>query len=136
MSETKSYLGTGWDFPPRFNQKRGVTYMTSDIDDIEKSLQIIVTTRRGERIMRPNFGCDLSDKVFENLNSTQINSIKKRIEEAILLYEPRIKVQKIGLDVQNILEGKLLIKVDYIVRATNNRRNIVFPYYLTEATDI
>ena len=136
MSESKSYLGTGWDFPPKFNHKRGEVYMTSDIEDIEKSLHIIVTTKQGERIMRPSFGCDLSDKVFENLNSTQINSIKRRIEEAILLYEPRIKVQKIGLDIQNILEGKLLIKVDYVVRATNNRRNIVFPYYLTEATDI
>lgn len=136
MSESKPYLGIGWDFPPRFNTKRGEAFMTTDIEDIEKSLQIIVTTRPGERIMRPSFGCDISDKVFENLNSTQIHSIKTTIEEAILLYESRIIVQKIGLDIQNLLDGKLLIKVDYIVRTTNNRRNIVFPYYITEATDI
>lgn len=130
------YLGKGWDFPPTFLEKKGEIKMISDVEDIEKSLQIIVTTRRGERIMRPKFGCDLTDKIFENLNATQINIMKNRVEEAIILYEPRIDVIKIALDTQNILEGKFLIKVEYIIRATNTRRNIVFPYYLTEATDI
>lgn len=131
-----TYLGKGWDFPPKFLEKKGEVKLISDIEDIEKSLQTIVTTRRGERVMRPLFGCDLTDKIFENLNATQINIMKNRVEEAIILFEPRIDVIKIALDTQNILEGKFLIKVEYIIRATNTRRNIVFPYYLTEATDI
>jgi phage baseplate assembly protein W len=135
-SSTATYLGKGWDFPPSFLKKRGEVKIISDIEDIEKSLQTIITTRRGERVMRPLFGCDLTDKIFENLNATQINIMKNRVEEAIILFEPRIDVIKIGLDTQDILEGKFLIKVEFIIRATNTRRNIVFPYYLTEATDI
>ncbi|WP_298420542.1 GPW/gp25 family protein [uncultured Kordia sp.] len=135
-ASSATYLGKGWDFPPTFLERKGEVKLISDVEDIDKSLQTIVTTRRGERVMRPLFGCDLTDKIFENLNATQINIMKNRVEEAIILFEPRIDVIKIALDTQNILEGKFLIKVEYIIRATNTRRNIVFPYYLTEATDI
>ena len=135
-SSIATYLGKGWDFPPIFHEKRGEVKIISDIEDIEKSLQIIITTKRGERLMRPKFGCDLADQLFENLNATQTTIMKTRIREAIVLYEPRIEVIKIALDTQNFLEGKFLIKIEYMVRATNTRRNIVFPYYITEATDI
>ena len=133
---TATYLGTGWDFPPKFFEKRGEVKLISDVEDIEKSLQTIVTTRQGERLMRPKFGCDLTDQIFENLSATQTTIMKNRIKEAIVFFEPRIDVIKISLDTQNFLEGKFLIKVEYLIRATNTRRNIVFPYYITEATDI
>jgi len=136
MYQNIEYLGKGWDFPPTFNDVVGEVRMITAIEDIEKSLRTIVSTRRGERVMRPKFGCDLGDKVFENLNSTQLNDIRKRIEEAILLYEPRIDIKKLELNTENVLEGKLMILLIYVVRATNTRRNIVFPYYITEATDI
>jgi phage baseplate assembly protein W len=135
-SSIATYLGKGWDFPPKFQKNQGEVKIISDIEDIEKSLHTIITTRRGERIMRPKFGCDLTDQIFENLSATQTTIMKNRIEEAIILYEPRIEVIKIALDTQNFLEGKFLIKIEYLIRATNTRRNIVFPYYITEATDI
>lgn len=135
-SSIATYLGKGWDFPPTFLEKRGEVKIVSDIEDIEQSLQIIITTRQGERLMRPKFGCDLTDKIFENLNATQTTIMKNQIKEAIVLYEPRIEVIKVALDTQNFLEGKFLIKIEYLIRATNTRRNIVFPYYITEATDI
>ncbi|WP_046744646.1 GPW/gp25 family protein [Kordia zhangzhouensis] len=135
-SSIATYLGKGWDFPPTFLEKQGEVKIISDIEDIEKSLHIIITTRQGERLMRPKFGCDLTDKIFENLSATQTTIMKNQIKEAIVLYEPRIEVLKIALDTQNFLEGKFLIKIDYLIRATNTRRNIVFPYYITEATDI
>ncbi len=131
-----TYLGKGWDFPPKFLKSQGEIKLISDIEDIESSLQIIITTRRGERVMRPKFGCDLTDQIFENLSATQMTIMKNRIKEAIIIYEPRIEVIKIALDTQNFLEGKFLIKIEYLIRATNTRRNIVFPYYITEATDI
>ena len=134
--KSATYLGKGWDFPPAFLEKRGEVKLISDIEDIEKSLQTIVTTRQGERLMRPKFGCDLTDQIFENLSATQTTIMKNRIKEAIVFYEPRIDVIRIALDTQNFLEGKFLIKVEYLIRATNTRRNIVFPYYITEATDI
>ena len=135
-SSIATYLGKGWDFPPKFLEKQGEVKIISDIEDIEKSLHIIITTRQGERLMRPKFGCDLTDKIFENLSATQTTMMKNQIKEAIVLYEPRIEVLKVALDTQNFLEGKFLIKIDYLIRATNTRRNIVFPYYITEATDI
>jgi len=135
-SSIATYLGKGWDFPPTFLEKQGEVKIVSDIEDIEQSLQIIITTRQGERLMRPKFGCDLTDKIFENLNATQTTIMKNQIKEAIVLYEPRIEVIKVALDTQNFLEGKFLIKIEYMIRATNTRRNIVFPYYITEATDI
>ena len=135
-SSIATYLGKGWDFPPTFLEKQGEVKIISDIEDIVKSLHTIITTRRGERLMRPKFGCDLTDKIFENLNATQTTIMKNRVREAIVLYEPRIEVIKVALDTQNFLEGKFLIKIEFIVRATNTRRNIVFPYYITEATDI
>ena len=135
-SSIATYLGKGWDFPPKFLKSQGEVKIISDIEDIEKSLHTIITTRRGERIMRPKFGCDLTDQIFENLSATQTTIMKNRIEEAIIIYEPRIEVIKIALDTQNFLEGKFLIKIEYLIRATNTRRNIVFPYYITEATDI
>lgn len=136
MVFNQEFLGTGWSFPPKFKKIRSDVQMSSDIIDIEESLHILITTRRGERLMRPDFGCDLSDLLFESIDSTRIHMAKKRIEEAILIYEPRVDLKQVNLDISNVLEGKLLISVDYIVRATNTRRNIVFPYYLTEATDI
>jgi phage baseplate assembly protein W len=135
-STIATYLGKGWDFPPKFLKKQGEVKLISDIEDIESSLQIIITTRRGERVMRPKFGCDLTDQIFENLSATQTTMMKNRIKEAIVIYEPRIDVIKISLDTQNFLEGKFLIKIEYVIRATNTRRNIVFPYYITEGTDI
>ena len=135
-SSIATYLGKGWDFPSTFLEKQGEVKIISDIEDIVKSLHTIITTRRGERLMRPKFGCDLTDKIFENLNATQTTIMKNRVREAIVLYEPRIEVIKVALDTQNFLEGKFLIKIEFIVRATNTRRNIVFPYYITEATDI
>ncbi len=136
MNENAPFLGKGWSFPPDFSKKRAEVNITKGIDDIERSLEILITTKKGERIMRPNFGCDLNHLMFENLNSTQITLAKKNIKDAIVVYEPRIELKKVGLDITQLLEGKLLIGIDYVIRATNTRRNIVFPYYLTEGTDI
>jgi phage baseplate assembly protein W len=130
------YIGKGWSFPPEFNSHSKQVEMTSELEDIRASLEIILTTRVGERVMRPLFGCDLTPKVFENMNSTQVNMIKKTIEDSILLYEPRIKTNKVEVSTKSAYEGKFFIHIDFTVRATNSRRNIVFPYYINEATDI
>jgi phage baseplate assembly protein W len=136
MEDVDGFLGRGWSFPPEFKHRKNAVVLTGGELDIEKSLEILITTRKNERLMRPNFGCDLSEYVFESLSSTNINSIKKTVEEAILLFEPRIDLLKVGLDITNFTEGKLLIGLDYVIRSTNTRRNLVFPYYLNEATDV
>lgn len=136
MNTKIPHLGIGWDFPPKFTRSTKGTVMVDNVEDIEKSLYTIITTKKGERVMRPDFGCNLTDELFEGVNSTKINAIKEHLKRAIILYESRIKVQDIRLDITSILKGELLILIDYVVKTTNARRNIVFPYYTKEATDI
>ncbi len=131
-----SFLGTGWSFPPTFSKATSEVDMISDEEDIQSSLQILLTTRQGERVMRPDYGCNLDELVFEPLTTTFKTYIKDLIATAILYYESRIDVNKIDLDDTGELEGRILIIIDYTVRSTNSRFNFVFPFYKNEATDI
>jgi uncharacterized protein len=132
----KSFLGTGWGFPPAFRNKTSDVGMLSDVDDIQSSLEILLTTRPGERVMRPDYGCNLDELVFEPLTTTFKTYIKDLISTAILYYEPRIEVNSIDLDDTGELEGRILIVIDYTVSATNTRFNFVYPFYKNEATDL
>jgi hypothetical protein len=132
----KSFLGTGWGFPPAFSNKTSDVGMLSDVDDIQSSLEILLTTRPGGRVMRPDYGCNLDELVFEPLTTTFKTYIKDLISTAILYYEPRIEVNSIDLDDTGELEGRILIVIDYTVSATNTRFNFVYPFYKNEATDL
>jgi len=90
MEEVKSFLGTGWSFPPVFNKSDHSVSMVSDVNDIEESIRIILSTTPGERIMQPEFGCDLKRLVFEKIDSTLIASLDHLIYHALLNFEPRI----------------------------------------------
>ncbi|NQY06822.1 MAG: GPW/gp25 family protein [Flavobacteriaceae bacterium] len=136
MENKKSFLGTGWSFPPEFSSSLKETKMLSDEVDIQSSLHILLTTRLGERVMVPEYGCNLDELIFENLDRTLITYIIDLIKTAILYHEPRIDVIKIDISETDPLEGKLVIAIDYRVRATNSRNNFVFPFYKEEGTDI
>lgn len=136
MSINKSFLGTGWSFPPEFDKNAQQTTMLSDEDDIRSSLEILLTTRPGERIMRPDYGCNVDELVFESLTTTFKTYIKDLISTAILYHEPRIEVNKIELDETGELEGKIIIAIDFTIRATNSRFNFVYPFYRAEGTEI
>jgi phage baseplate assembly protein W len=101
-------------------------------DDIQSSLRVLLATKLGERVMQPLFGCNLDAMVFELLDTTLKTEMKNLIERAILFFEPRINIDKIDLDSQNDLNGVVVITVNYIVRSTNTRGNLVFPFYLSE----
>ncbi len=131
MLEENSFLGKGWSFPPSFDEQSRELKMLSGTEDIQSSLQILLSTRLGERLMQPKYGCNTDEMVFEIMDTTFKTEMKKRIEVSILLFEPRIDIEKIELT-QNELEGKIIISVDYIVRATNTRGNLVYPFYLSE----
>ena len=139
MDTNTSFLGIGWGFPPEFNKKgKGRVEMLSDEEDIKSSLQVLLTTRLGERVMFPEYGCNLDELLFESLNRTLITYTVDLIKTAILYHEPRIDVIKIDISEGETdeSEGKLVINIDYIVRATNSRTNVVFPFYKEEGTDI
>ncbi|AYZ12951.1 GPW/gp25 family protein [Chryseobacterium arthrosphaerae] len=136
MKINTDFLGTGWSFPPEFNKTEGKLAMTTDVEDINNSLKILLSTRPGERVMFPNYGCDLQEMLFKPLDLTLTTQMKGIVERAILYHEPRINILSIEIDTQDELEGEVLIQVDYEVRNTNTRSNIVFPFYKGEATEI
>ena len=136
MENKKSFLGIGWSFPPEFQVDQNSVKMISDEEDIKSSLNILLTTRLGERVMLPDYGCNLEELMFENLDRTLVTYVTELIKTAILYHEPRIDVIKIDISETDPLEGKLIIAIDYKIRATNSRTNVVFPFYKEEGTDI
>ena len=136
METKQSFLGTGWGFPPEFNSDNKSVNMISDEEDIRSSLEILLATRLEERVMLPDYGCNLDELLFEGLNRTLITYVVELIKTAILYHEPRIDVISIDISETDPLEGKLIIAIDYQIRATNSRSNLVYPYYRYEGTDI
>ncbi len=132
----RPFLGRGWSFPPAFQRSIAGVEMLDQEADIASSLEIILTTSIGERVMAPDFGCNLEDLLFENLDTTLKTLVTDQIETALIYYEPRIDIEKINLDTDRELEGIVLIEVTYRVRSTNTRYNFVYPFYKNEGTDI
>ncbi len=110
--------------------------MVSDLEDIEQSLRILLSTRKGERLMRPTYGCGIHQLVFAPLHEATIAEIRGAVERAILFFEPRIRVDRIDVLTSEAAEGHLLIEIDYTVRATNTRSNMVYPFYFREGTQL
>ncbi len=131
----ESFLGTGWSFPPEFSKQSKLVVMSSDEKDIKESLEIILSTRLGERIMKPSFGCNLEELLFKSLDLSLITSVKNLVENAILYFESRIDVNDINVSATDT-EGLLLIEIDFTVRSTNSRTNMVYPFYRIEATNL
>ena len=110
--------------------------MVEEVDDINQSLEILLSTSLGERVMQPKYGCNLKDFQFEPMNNSLIGFLKDLIERAILLYEPRVKLEKLDItsaDSFELIEGKLTISIDYLVVTSNSRFNYVYDFYLREA---
>ncbi|MCF8297678.1 MAG: GPW/gp25 family protein [Saprospiraceae bacterium] len=129
------FIGKGWSFPPSFNKANKQLKMASGNQDIKQSLEILLSTRVGERFIHPDFGCDLRDLLFQPLDTTLENYMSDLIRTAIVLYEPRISIEKITLK-QKAMEGLINIEIEYLIRTTNTRSNFVYPFYLKEATNI
>ena len=133
-TNSHSFLGTGWSFPPTFQRSTAQVEMVSDQADIEQCLQLLLSTSPGERLLHPDFGCNLTQFLFEEVTQTLLTQIKEAIGDAILFYEPRIEVEDIDITENDTHLGLLLISIDYIIVATNSRFNLVYPFYLQEAT--
>ena len=130
----QDFLGTGWTFPPTFDRHSASVLMSSDVRNIRQSLWVLFSTSLGERIMLATYGTNLRSKVFDSLTETLANDIKSMIVKAILDWEPRIDVIQIMVQEIAPLEGRLAISIDFTVRRTNVRSNLVYPFYLQEGT--
>lgn len=129
----KEFLGRGWRFPLNVTPA-GKIMMSEHEEDIKESIRIILSTSKGERVMRPDFGCGIYEFVFATINSTTIGLIEASVREAFTLWEPRIELINVNVATEKAEEGMLLISIDYRVRMTNNEFNLVYPFYLNEGT--
>ena len=134
--EQNNFLGIGWGFPPTFSKHNRSVNMVSDVEDIQQSLGILLSTSLGERVMNPDYGCALENQVFEPITTTFLTKLKRLVERAITVYEPRIDLNEIDFARTEETEGLVYIGIDYTIRSTNSRLNYVYPFYLKEGTYI
>lgn len=139
MTDDNAFLGTGWAFPPDFDNTKGGVQMVSAEKDINQSLEILLFTSLRERVMRPNYGCNLKDYLFEPINATLLTFVRDLVEDAILYFEPRIRAEKVEVsesDSLDAISGRLIISVDYVIKRTNSRFNFVFDFYANEGIEV
>jgi len=131
-----SFLGTGWSFPPEFNIDTGSVELTADEEDIQASLKILLGTTAGERLMHPKYGLNMQELLFEPMNTTMQTLLKDRLKTMVLVYEPRINLLSLELDTSKLFEGYLNLILSYVVRSTNSRFNLVYPFYLNDGNEV
>jgi phage baseplate assembly protein W len=134
VADGSQFLGRGWAFPVVFeNQGRGVAIAEAE-EDIRQSLSILLSTPLGERVLRPTFGWKREALMFEPLSTSFGAYLAHEIETAILFFESRIELNRVDFDNAPDQEGLILICLDYTVRTTNTRTNLVYPFYVNQAT--
>jgi len=123
--------GSGWSFPVGTDHKGDVA-LSDGKDSIEDAIRIIIGTAKGERVMRPEFGCDIHEHVFDTINGATMSLAEESVREALITWEPRIDVADVDASQDPENPNRLLISIRYIVRSTNAEGNMVYPFYLTE----
>ena len=127
------FLGRGFAFGPSFDPRWGRFGLVAGEDDVKQSIRIIIGTARGERVMRPDFGCGIHDLAFEVINSQLVADIRSTVTEALRRFEARIDVLRVSVDTSQSRDGLLQVELDYRVRTTNQPGNLVYPFYFEES---
>jgi len=128
----KTFLGVGWGFPVNVHEtgdNKGEMQLAEYEESVRQAIWIILGTAKGERVMRPEFGCGIYDLVFAVNSVATAGRVARSVSEALLKFEPRIDVRDIQVQPRNGGEV-MLVSIDYEVRATNNVFNLVYPFYL------
>jgi phage baseplate assembly protein W len=128
-------LGSGLAFPLSVDH-RGALAMARGEDDVEQALKIILGTAPGERPMRPEFGCEVHDFVFDSIDAAMVGRVEGAVRAALDRWEPRIEVVGIDFDLDRAGEGVLEVTIAYRIRATNRERNLVYPFYVIPAEEV
>jgi phage baseplate assembly protein W len=127
----KEFLGVGWQFPVQV-KSTGKIALSKYEEDIREAIWIILSTAKGERVMRPDFGCGIHELVFSVVNATTMGLVEANVREGLIMWEPRIELINIEVTTDESERDRLLVSIDYRVRSTNNEFNLVYPFYLTE----
>ena len=132
MDNPGAFLGRGFNFPLRIDPTTGTFLLNEGDEDIRQSVYIIVMTKKNERAMMPDFGCNLHNYVFDLPDPAVINLMRQEVMDALVAWEPRIINIEVEIDTGDIANGRVILDISYTVRDTNNPDNLVFPYYLYE----
>ena len=127
-------LGSGIAFPLQVDRRGGLA-LARDETDIDQAIELILGTAPGERPMRPEFGCGVHDFVFDTIDAGTVARMETEIRSALDRWEPRVEVTDVQFDLGGADTGQLLIQIDYRVRATNHKRNLVYPFYVIPAEE-
>ncbi len=129
MTDEDSFVGRGWAFPVQISPRGGLALLSGSAD-IDAAIRMIIETAPGERVMRPEFGCRIWDHIFESTDATALGQMAQAVQEALARWEPRAVVEEltVGLDPQQ--PNRVLIELSYRIKATNDRRNLVHPFYV------
>jgi phage baseplate assembly protein W len=122
------FLGVGWKYPVQLDQ--GEIALSRYEEDIREAIWIILGTAPGERVMRPDFGCGIHEYVFAPSNTRTTALVRFQVREALIRWEPRIDLEEVQVWTDAKDPSLLLISIDYRVRATDSRFNLVYPFYL------
>jgi uncharacterized protein len=125
----KDIIGRGWTFPPKIDPQGRIS-LTSDANELDQAIQIILTTSPGQRVMRPTFGARLAELVFAPNNSQTAAQARRYVEEALGMWEPRIRLVQVAVGPDPENPARLMINIEYEVKATHDRRSLVHPFYL------
>lgn len=128
---TNDFRGTGWAFPVRVGA--GAIEAVSGDQDVGQSIHLILATAKGERVMRPDFGCGIHDLVFAAVSTQLIARVRREVEDALRTYEARIEVLRVAVATGGLAVGRLDVAIDFRVRTTNQTGNYVYPFYFREA---
>ena len=128
-------IGSGLAFPLQVDRRGGIA-LARDETDIEQAIELILATAPGERPMRPEFGCGVHDFVFDSIDATTVGKMELAIREALDRWEPRVVVQTVEFNLDEVADGRLIIDIGYRVRATNTMRNLVYPFYVIPAEEL
>jgi phage baseplate assembly protein W len=129
MTDAADFIGRGITFPMRVDQSGSIA-MSNGADDIDASLRVILVTAPGERVMRPLFGCRIWELLFEPINANTLGLMAEAVREAVGRWEPRVVLEDVRVVPDPGSIGQVLIHIDYRVKATNDRRNLVYPFYV------
>jgi len=135
VANDQGFVGQGWAFPPQFSRGGKELKLAAGQEDIQQSLQILFSTQLGERLMQEGFGADLSTVLFEEVDQALVNTLTRLMTDAILYHEPRVSLDRLDVSENDTEKGLLLISLDYTIRSTNSRYNMVYPFYLNEAAN-
>jgi len=133
MAVDMDFLGKGLGFPARVDSESGKCELSSGEDLIEESILMILGTAKGERVMRPDFGCGIRELIFAPNNTVTATLVDVYIKEALLKWEPRIEVTSVAVTPDRDEDNRLNIDISYRIKTTNTKKNLVYPFYLEGA---